>query len=107
MNNPLKFYIADSTLKQGGKVPVYIYDTTADLVKHMEGTVQRQFGKSRKAFMTDAADLGVAEDDNIGRAFTELLTEYFNIGFIQNNVPIRKNIFEAEHFLKRRDVHGD
>jgi hypothetical protein len=106
-NTDLKFYVADSTLKKGSQTPVFIYDSTAELVRHLEGTVFRQFNKTRARFMEDAADMGVAEDDNIGRAFTELLTEYFNIGFIKNNVPIRKNIFEADHYLRRTDVHGD
>lgn len=106
MNN-LKFYVVDSTQKNGNQVPTYIFNTIPELIKHLEGMCLRYFKKKRLYVMADAADMGHAEDDNIGRAFYEIMTQYFDIGYIRGNSVSRRNIFEADYTEKRRSEVGD
>jgi hypothetical protein len=103
----LKFYIADSTQRKNGRSPVFIYDTIPELIKHLEGACHRYFGKPRHYVMTSAADTGLMEDDRQGRAFYELMTEYFDIGYVKNKNLVRKHIFEAQYLSERRDEMGD
>ena len=103
----LKFYIADSTMKQNGRTPVYIYETIPQLISHLEGTCKRYFGKDRRKVMSAAADTGLLEDDRHGRAFYELMTEYFDIGYVKNRATVRKHIFEAQYLSERREEMGD
>ena len=104
----LKYYIVDSTLNQNGQNPVYIYDTIPSLINHLEGTCLRRFKQPRSKLMASAADTGLMEDDNVGRTFYELMTEYFNIGYVvNNNTPVQKHIFEAEYNYKHRAELGD
>lgn len=103
-----KFYIVDSTKKQSGKNPVLLFETTAGVVKHLEGMCQRQFSQNRKAFMDNSESLGFGGDEQTGRAFYEQMSQYFNMGVIRaDSTPIRCNIFEADHFASRKEAHGD
>jgi hypothetical protein len=103
----LKYYIVDSSLRKNNQSPVYIYDTIPQLVTHLEQTCLRSFKKTRAKLMESAADTGLIEDDKQGRAFYELMTEYFNIGYLRGNTPVQKNIFEAEYISTRREEMGD
>lgn len=103
----LKYYVADSTLRKNNQTPVYIYNNIPELIHHLEGTCLRNFKQSRAKLMESAADTGLMEDDRQGRAFYELMTEYFNIGYVKNNTPVKKNIFEAEYISTRREELGD
>ena len=57
-----KFYIEDTTQR---KEP-FIFESIQGLVKHLEGTVQRKFGKTRANYMQNLIDLGHGYDDREG-----------------------------------------
>lgn len=103
----IQYYVVDTTKTQNGQAPFILFETIDGLVRYLEGMCQRAFHKTRAKLMESAADTGLAEDDQRGRAFYELLTEYFNIGYIKGNSPTRKHIFEAEYNEKYREEHGD
>ena len=103
----LKYYIVDTTKSVNGQSPCMIFETIEGLVNYLEGACIRGFQKTRSKLMESAADTGLAEDDREGRQFYELMSEYFNIGYIKNNSPTRKHIFEAAHTEKYREEHGD
>ncbi len=103
-----KYYIIDSTVKKGNKNPVVIFDAIPEVIKHLEGMCQRQFGRTRKQHMQHCEDLGFGGDEATGRAFFEQMEQYFTIGIIRSDSkPIKCNIFEADRFAKAKDVHGD
>ncbi len=103
----IHYYVVDTTKSVNGQNPCMIFETIEGLISYLEGMCLRATKKTRLNFMSSAADTGLTEDDGRGRAFYELMTEYFNIGFIKNNYPSRKNIFEAEYTEKYREEHGD
>jgi hypothetical protein len=103
----LKFFVIDTTQTSDGKTPTYIFDSIPELVKHLEGMCSRQFKRSRKFLMADAADMGHAEDDSLGRAFYEQMCQYFKIGYIKGNSTSMRNIFEADYTENRRAEVGD
>jgi len=103
-----KFYIIDSTVNNGGKNPVLIFDNVPSVIGHLEGMCKRQHGSSRKEYMLNCESLGFGPDEQTGRSFYEQMEQYFTIGIIRNDSrPIKCNIFEAERALKYKDVHGD
>ena len=103
----LQYYIVDSTRTENGKAPCFIFETIEGLIVYLEGMCVRGFQKTRSKLMESAADTGLAEDDREGRAFYELMSEYFNIGYVKNNSPARKHIFEARHTERYREEQGD
>jgi len=103
----IQYYVVDTTKSVGGKNPCIIFETVDGLVSYLEGMCIRGMQKTRMKFMESAADTGLAEDDRRGRAFYELMSEYFNIGYIKGNSPTRKNVFEAEYNEQYREEHGD
>lgn len=103
-----KYYIVDSTNKQGGKNPVIIFENINSVVKYLEGMCHRQFGKTRIEYMNDVESIGHGADEATGRAFYDQMEQYFNIGVIRgNSTPVKTNIFEAAAFLRGKDVHGN
>ena len=103
-----KYYVIDSTKKQGNKNPVVLFETTDGVIKYLEGMCERQFKQSRKDYMNNAESIGHSADETTGRAFYDLMEQYFNIGVIRNgNSPVKTNIFHAAAFLKGREVHGN
>lgn len=103
----IKYYIVDSTKSSNGQSPCLLFDTVEQVISYLEGMCLRAFKKTRSKLMESAADTGLYFDDSEGRAFYELMLEYFNIGYIVGNSPARKNIFEARYNEKFRDEHGD
>lgn len=103
-----KYYVVDSTKKQNGKNPVLLFESADGVVKYLEGMCQRQFGQTRKLYMENAESLGFSVDESTGRAFYDMMEQYFNIGVIRpDSTPVKCNIFEANKFKRTRDVHGD
>lgn len=99
----MKFYIVDTTL---GKAPVY-YNTLNEVIKHLEGTVQRKFKQDRRAYMQNLVDLGHGADDPNGKTFVESLSQYFNIGVVKELRHVKCNIHEVLQYSKYRTEMGD
>lgn len=103
-----KYYVVDSTKKQGGKNPVLIFESINGVVKYLEGMCQRHFKKTRTEYMNDVESIGHGADEATGRAFYDQMEQYFNVGVIRgDSTPVKTNIFEAAAFLKNKDVHGN
>ena len=103
-----KYYIVDTSKASGGKSPALIFETTDGVIKYLEGACQRRFGQSRTQFMQSVSELGFGTDDAEGRNFFEQMEQYFQMGVIRgDSVPVKCNIFDAEKFLKLKDVHGN
>jgi hypothetical protein len=94
-------YIFDPTLRtQNGKPKGFRFNTSAELIRHLEGTCMRILRKSRAEIMQDAADLGYSvDDDREGKAFFQFMEEYVDMGVIrEDGKPIRCNIFTSRSF---------
>jgi hypothetical protein len=103
-----KYYVVDSTKKQGGKNPVMVFESIGGVVKYLEGMCQRKFGMTRIQYMNEAESIGHSADEATGRAFYDQMEQYFNVGVIRNDsTPVKTNIFEAAAFLRSKDVHGN
>ena len=103
-----KFYIIDTSITNGGKNPVVLFETTAGVISYLSEVVKRRFGQSRKQFMQNVTDLGFGEDDVAGRSFFEQMEQYFNIGVVRgDSQPIKCNIFDADKFSKVKEAHGN
>lgn len=99
----MKFYIVDTTL---GKTPVY-YNTLNEVVKHLEGTVQRKFKQTRRSYMQNLIDLGYGADDSNGKTFVESLAKYFDIGVVKQLRHVKCNIHEVAQYSNYRKEMGD
>lgn len=99
----MKYYIVDTTLS---KQPTY-YNTVNELVHHLEGTVQRKFRQTRKAYMQNLVDLGHHGDDPTGKTFTESLARAFNMGVVKQLRHVRCNIHEVSQYAGYRTEMGD
>lgn len=98
-----KYYIVDTTLNNN---PI-VFNSINELVKHLEGTVQRKFRQTRKQYMQNLIDLGFGYDDDAGKVFTQSLSEHFNIG-VMNGTSFKKcNVHEVNHYSKYRTEMGD
>ena len=103
-----KYYVVDSTIKQNGKNPVLLFDTIPGVIKHLEGMCLKQFKLTRTQYMNEAESIGHSADESTGRAFYDLMEQYFNIGVIRgDSSPVKTNIFQAAAFLRDKDVHGN
>lgn len=99
-----KFYIIDTTQR---KEP-FIFENIQGLVKHLEGTVKRKFGKSRQLYMQNLIDLGHGYDDSDGRNFTESMRTVFNIGILGKGGTFNNcNVHDVAHYSKYRTEMGD
>ena len=87
----MKFYIHDTTISNE---PI-VYGSILEIVKHLEGTVQRKFNLNRQQYMQNVSDLGYGDDDELGATFVSCLSEHFNIGVVQDNRYIKTNIHET------------
>lgn len=103
-----KYYVVDSTKKQGNKNPVVLFENIDGVVKYLEGMCLRHFKQTRKEYMIMAESVGHSADESTGRAFYDQMEQYFNIGVIRgDSTPVKTNIFEAAAFLRGKDVHGN
>lgn len=98
----MKFYIEDTTVPG-----VFVFDSLQEIISHLEGTVKRKFGLSRKQYMQNVIELGYGYDDDDGSTFVQSMTEYFNIGVVRNGHFMRTNIHEALTNYKYRTEYGD
>ena len=97
-----KYYIIDTTLS---RTPVY-YSTVKEVVKHLEGTVQRHFKLSRQQYMQNYAELGYGDDCDI--TFVSALSEFFNIGVVgKDGSLVKSNICDAERNARYRTECGN
>lgn len=104
----MQYYIVDSTLNQGGKNPVVIFETIPGTIQYLEGMCARKFNMTRAQYMNEAESIGHSADEPTGQAFYEQMEQYFNIGVIRGGKdPVKTNIFQAEAFFRTRDVHGN
>lgn len=86
------FYVSDPTFSKD----LLLFETPSQVVKHLEGTVRRRFGKTRQQWMQDWIDLGNGYDDDQGITFVSSLSDYFNVGVIHSDGrQIKCNIFES------------
>ena len=99
----MKFYIIDTTLSTK---PTY-YNNLNEVVRHLEGTVQRKFKKNRKDYMQNLVELGYNADDSSGRTFVESMSKYFNIGVVKQLRHVRCNIHEIAQYSNYRTEMGD
>jgi phage tail tube protein FII len=97
------YYIIDTTVKT---FPIE-FGTIPELVKHLEGTVQRKFKKNRAQYMQDLVDIGYGYDDAEGKIFTEAMREVFNIGVIKQGKYIRCNVHDIKYYGDRKNEHGN
>jgi hypothetical protein len=103
-----KYYIVDSTVKQNGKNPVMLFESIPGVIKHLEVMCERNFKTTRAQYMNNAESVGHSADEPTGRAFYEMMEQYFNIGVIRkDSSPVKCNIFEADRFIRSKDVHGN
>ena len=103
-----KYYIVDSTIKQNGKNPVMLFESTQGVIKHLEGMCQRHFKQTRAQYMNHAESVGHSADEPSGRSFYDQMEQYFNIGVVRgDSTPVKCNIFEADRFKRSKDVHGN
>jgi hypothetical protein len=99
----MKFYIRDTTL---GNTPVY-YSTLGEVIKHLEGTIQRKFRKSRRDYMQNLTELGHGYDDSTGKNFVDSLYQHFDIGVVKQLRHVRCNIHEISQYSGYRTEMGD
>jgi len=100
----MRYYIIDTTLSNQNQA----FNTVQEVVQHLEGTVQRKFKLTRKQYMQNLIDLGYGYDDDGGLTFTASLSEYFNIGVIQDGGRyVRTNIHETDRNGRYRTEQGD
>jgi hypothetical protein len=99
----MKYYINDTTIKKN----VY-FDDVNDVVKYLETLCVKKFNQTRKGWMFEMSTLGHGWDDPQGANFTELMTEYFDVGvFRDDNRHVRTNIHELRRNMKYRNEMGD
>jgi hypothetical protein len=97
-----KFYIYDVTISK----PDYVlFDSVPQLVNYLEGYIQRALRKTRKQFMYEMSEIGHGYDDNAGANFTQLLSEYANIGVIQNGQPTKCDVHRAVAYNQEEYGH--
>jgi hypothetical protein len=99
----MKYYIIDNTI---GRNPTY-FDNLNEVITHLEGTVSRKTGQSRKDYMQNLADLGHPLDDNGGVSFIAAMSEIFDIGIVKDNRHVKGDIVSATHYSKYRTEMGD
>jgi hypothetical protein len=67
---------------------------------------ERQFKLSRPEYMNRAESVGHSADEPTGRAFYGNDGTIFQRGVIsKDSTPVKCNIFEAERFVRSKDVH--
>jgi hypothetical protein len=99
----MKYYINDTI---NNKV-VYLNDAN-EIVNYLESLVVQKFKMNRKDYMFEMVTLGHGFDDPQGMYFTELMSEYFEIGILRNDGRhIRTNVHELQRNLKYRIETGD
>jgi hypothetical protein len=97
-----KFYVYDTTLPK----PDYVlFESVPDLVNYLEGYVQRAMKKTRDTFMYQMSEIGHGYDDRNGANFTQLLSEYVNIGVINDGRPMKCDVHRAVAFNKEEFGH--
>ena len=98
-----KFYMFDTTLPK----PDYVlFETLPGLVGYLENWIQRAMKKTRSQFMYEMAEVGHGYDDPAGASFTQLLSEYVNIGIVQHDGRIVKcDVHRAVAFNKEEFGH--
>lgn len=99
----MKYYIADITIRN----EPFIYDTIDEVVKHLEGTVQRKFRLTKKQYLDNLFSLGYGLDNDEGALFVSSMAEHFNIGVKESNRYIRTNIHEANRNKKYMAEYGN
>jgi hypothetical protein len=99
----MKYYLVDTTQSTDPQ----FFNNVADLVKHLEGTVQRKFRLTRKQYMQNLIDLGYGYDDPEGATFASSMGETFSMGSYQDGRLIRSNIHETSRNTKYQNEYGN
>lgn len=87
------FYIKDQTINK-----MATYRSYPEVVRHLEGTVQRLNKQTRAQYMNDMVALGHGYDDVEGVQFVKLMSEAVNIGIVRDGNPIRCDITNIAMF---------
>jgi hypothetical protein len=89
------YYVFDTTRKNDkGETLVATWNTTAEVIAHLEDLAPRMLSKDRKQLMNDALDFGYGDDDPEGKAFFSIMSEYVEAGIVRSDgKPFRCNIF--------------
>ena len=90
-----RYYIFDTTLTPAQYVT---FETVPQVVEYLEYYIKRALKQTRENFMYELAELGHGDDDARGVNFTRQLSEYVNIGKIQNGKPVKCDIHVVERF---------
>jgi hypothetical protein len=94
------FYVYDTTRKDAkGMTMVAAWETTREVIAHLEDLCPKLLGKTRSELMNDALDFGYGDDDSEGRGFYMMMSEYVECGVIaKDGTPTRCNIFTSTEF---------
>lgn len=99
----MKYYIKDTVNNR----TVYFNDAN-EIVQYLESLVIQKFNMNRKTYMFEMTTIGHGFDDPQGIYFTELMSEYFEIGIFRNDGRhVRTNVHELQRNLKYRTETGD
>lgn len=93
----MKYYIFDTTL---GRPDYVLFQTIPGLVGYLENWIQRAMKKTRAQFMFEMSEIGHGYDDPNGANFTQLLSEYVNIGVFQNGKPVKCDVHRQSAYDK-------
>jgi len=101
------YYVFDTTRKNNkGETLVAAYESTEEVVAHLENIAPKIVGKTRQDLMADAADLGFGTDDREGKGFALYMSEYINFGVIRKDgQPVRCDIFAEKEY--KSEEYGD
>ena len=91
----MKYYIKDSTINREVQ-----FNTYTEVVKHLEGTCQRKFGKLRRTYMSEMEGLGYSPDDNEATQFVRLLSEVVEVGVLREHGKMRTDITNIDRYNK-------
>lgn len=91
----MTYYIQDPTASR------YVtFNHITELVKYLEGMVQRMHGLTRAQYMQNLIELGYGYDDPTGVTFTRAMADQINIGVVQNGRYLKTDIHTANSFSK-------
>lgn len=93
----MKYYVIDTTVRPSQTIK---FDAYPELVRHLEGMSQRQYGQSRKERMIILEEVGHGYDDNQGVNFVRSMAEVFNMGVLREEGLMRCDVTSVALYQK-------